>query len=132
MKKLLNLKKSLSSLVLRGCAFGLPICSMAVSHAQMLMNLAPQGIHNSTAGQGYSHTLGAFKQAVDQPSQFLPIKNQTGSAPDSNTKSVGPPAPNKASQTTCLLKVYDMNRIQRHEVVRVVSSDCMMVFNANE
>lgn len=119
---------SLVSLVLVNLA--VPLAQHA--QAQMLMNLAPQAIPNSSTGPGYSNTLSTFKQAVDQQSPNLSVNSPAGSAPDSVSKPVMSPARSNASPTPCVLKVQDMNRIQRHEVVRVVSDDCRMVFNATE
>jgi hypothetical protein len=103
-------------------------------NAQMLMNLTPQALPNSSVGPSYSNTLSAVRQALNTPT--------TGTNPStSRPPAPGPDAP--ATQTplaqvaapapeACELKVAQMNAIQHHKVVRVRSGPCLMVFNAND
>jgi hypothetical protein len=103
-------------------------------NAQMLMNLAPQALPNSSVGPSYSNTLSTVKQALTTPT---PGTNQSQSSP----LAPGPDAPaNQAplphapapALEACELKVAQMNAIQQRKVVRVHSGPCLMVFNAND
>lgn len=129
MNQPLSLRKSFYFLRLALVLAGLASVGSPGAQAQMLMNLAPQAIPNSTTGPGYANTLSTFKQAVDQ--QAPPAAAKQAPPVDANAKPAALPPPSEPLPQPCALKVKEMNRIQRHKVVRIVSADCLMVFNAN-
>jgi len=101
--------------------------------AQMLMNLAPQAIPNSTTSPTYTNTLNAAKQGLTIPKTGAsPAQSPGASGPDAAPQSPAPQQAAAPSETGCTLKVAQMNAIQRHKVVRVHAGRCLMVFNAND
>ena len=101
--------------------------------AQMLMNLAPQAIPNSTTSPTYTNTLNAAKQGLTIPKTgAIPSQPPGASLPDAAPQSTPPPQAAVLLEAGCELKVAQMNDIERHKVVRVHSGRCLMVFNAND
>ena len=102
-------------------------------NGQMLMNLAPQALPNSSVGPSYTGTLNAVKQRLDTPTTG-PIQSKPPQAitPDSTRRQTPMPSAVIPAGEICELKVSQMNDIQQHKVVRVHSGPCLMVFNAND
>jgi hypothetical protein len=103
-------------------------------HAQMLMNLAPQALPNSSVGPSYSHTLSTVRQALNTPTTGTNPSPSRPPAPGPDAPATQAPLAQVAAPAheACELKVAQMNAIQHHKVVRVSSGPCLMVFNAND
>ena len=109
----------------------LPLASSG--NAQMLMNLAPQALPNSTVGPTYSGTLDAVKQRLNNPATgAIQSKPPQLTTPDATRRQTPKPSAAMTVAEVCELKVSQMNDIQHHKVVRVHSGPCLMVFNAND
>jgi len=103
-------------------------------NAQMLMNLAPQSLPNSSVGPSYSNTLSTVKQALNTPTTGTNPSPSRPPSPGSDAPATQAPLAQVAAPApeACELKVAQMNAIQNHKVVRVRSGPCLMVFNAND
>ena len=103
-------------------------------NAQMLMNLAPQALPNSSVGPSYSNTLSTVKQALNTPTTGTNPSPSRPPSPGSDAPATQAPLAQVAAPApeACELKVAQMNAIQNHKVVRVRSGPCLMVFNAND
>ncbi len=105
------------------------------SNAQVLMNLAPQALPTSPVGPSYSGSLDAVKQLLNSPTTgTTQSKPPQAAAPKPESSPVNPLRTNNAvpADGLCELKVFQMNEIKHHKVVRVHSGPCLMVFNAND
>jgi hypothetical protein len=102
-------------------------------NAQMLMNLSPQALPNSTAGPTYTGTLDAVKQRLNTPSP-APIQSKGPQAQTRDAAGRQPPnpAPAMPAGEVCELKMSQMNDIKQHKLVKVKVGPCLMVFNAND